>query len=67
MNKNKICFILCVNNQRYLQECLLYLNQLSVPENFEVEILSIEEAISMTSGYNKRMHASDAKYKVYLH
>jgi len=67
MNKNKICFIMCANNHRYLQECLLYLNQLSVPADFEVEILSIEDAVSMTSGYNEGMHASDAKYKVYLH
>ena len=48
-------------------ECLLYLQQLIIPEGFEVEILSIVEAKSMTAGYNEGMVSTDAKYKVYLH
>lgn len=67
MNDNKICFIACVNDTRYYEESLYYLNQLNVPQGFEVEILSIEEAHSMTSGYNEAMNISDAKYKVYMH
>lgn len=67
MNKNKICFISCVNDSRYYEECLFYINRLYVPDGMEVEVLSIEEATSMTSGYNEGMYASDAKYKVYMH
>jgi len=67
MNKNKICFILCANQERYFQECLLYINELLIPEEFEVEVLSIQDAKSMTAGYNEGMQSSDAKYKVYLH
>lgn len=67
MKENKICFIICVNNQRYLEESLLYLNRLIVPEGYEVDILTIEGAKSMTSGYNEGMQASDAKYKIYMH
>ena len=52
---------------RYEQECILYISQLEVPENFQIDILTVHEAVSMTSGYNEAMNASDAKYKVYLH
>lgn len=67
MNDQKICFIACVNDDRYEQERLKYLNHLIVPEGYEVESLSVREAKSMTAGYNEGMHGSDAKYKVYLH
>ena len=67
MNEKKICFIICVNNDTYEQEQMRYLNRLIVPDGYEMEILSIREAKSMTSGYNEGMHASDAKYKVYMH
>lgn len=66
-NPQKICFIICTNNSQYLQECLTYLNFLNVPNNFDVEILTITDAVSMCSGYNEAMNSSNAKYKVYLH
>lgn len=67
MNEKKICFIMCVNDDRYEEECLRYIRQLHVPEGFEVEQLSVRDAACMTAGYNEAMEASDAKYKVYLH
>ncbi len=67
MNDRKICFIACVNNDKYEQEMLNYLNQLNVPEGYEAESLSIRGASSMAAGYNEGMRGSDAKYKVYLH
>lgn len=67
MNHKKICFITCVNKDAYEIEEIKYIEQLIVPEGFEVEVLSIREAKSMASGYNEGMRASDAKYKVYLH
>lgn len=63
----QICFILCTNNAVYAQECIYYINQLIVPEGMEVEILTVEDAVSMTAGYNEAMRCSKAKYKVYLH
>ena len=33
----------------------------------QVEILTVEEAKSLTAAYNEAMQCSDAKYKVYLH
>lgn len=67
VDKNKICFILCVNNKIYQKECSAYINELYIPEDFKVEILTIEDASSMTEGYHSAMLATDAKYKVYLH
>ncbi len=67
MNDRKICFITCVNNTDDYEECLLYLKRLEIPEGMEADVLSVEQADSMTAGYNSAMHASDAKYKIYLH
>lgn len=67
MNERKICFISCVNNQQLYHESLYYINNLELPEGYEIECISVENAESMTEGYNKAMKASDAKYKVYLH
>lgn len=67
MNEFKICFIICTNNKLLLGECLEYIAHLYVPDNYEIDVLTISEAVSMTAGYNEGMQASDAKYKVYLH
>lgn len=66
-NHHKICFIICTNDEQQLQECLMYLSLLEIPDGFEIEVLTIRDAKSMTSGYNEAMRSSDAKYKVYLH
>lgn len=67
MNKNKICFIMCCNNELYEQECLYYIQRLYIPEKFSVEFKVIKDASSMTAGYNQAMKETDAKYKIYLH
>ncbi|AJD33048.1 glycosyltransferase [Clostridium sporogenes] len=67
MNDKKICFITCVNDDRQYEECLVYINRLNVPEGYEIDVISIKEAESMTAGYNAAMKDTDAKYKVYLH
>lgn len=67
MNDKKICFIMCVNSSEYEAEQMQYLRELKVPEGYEIDVLSIWEAASITAGYNEAMQASDAKYKVYMH
>lgn len=67
MDKRKIAFIICTNNALYYDECVRYINELEVPEGYCTDIICIQEANSMTEGYNAGMQASDAKYKVYLH
>lgn len=67
MNDKKICFIMCVNNEMYVEECLHYINRLVIPDGYKIDVISIKEAKSMTEGYNAAMVATDAKYKIYMH
>ena len=67
MNKNKVAFITCVNDEKMYEESLRYINNLIIPDGYEIDIISIKEAKSITSAYNAAMNSSDAKYKVYLH
>lgn len=64
---NSFCFIVCTNNKLWFDECAGYIERLNVPDGYEVFLLAIEEAESMTAGYNEGMQTSDAKYKIYLH
>lgn len=67
VDKHKICFILCTNDEQQLQECMMYISLLHVPEGYQTDVIMVTDALSMTSGYNEAMRASDAKYKIYLH
>ena len=67
MNGKMFCFIICSNDKLYTQECLYYINQLNIPDGYGIDVLTVEDARSMTAGYNEAMSCSEAKYKVYLH
>lgn len=67
MNDKKICFIICTNSKLFLDENMRYIERLVVPEGYEIDVISIAGANSITEGYNEGMKASDAKYKVYMH
>ena len=67
MNEQKIAFIICVNDEDYFSECKKYIESLNVPAGMTVEIVPVRGAVSMCSGYNTGMRATDAKYKVYMH
>lgn len=67
MKEKEICFIICTNNKMYADECIYYINHLYIPNGFTIDILTVEDAKSMTAGYNEAMNYSTAKYKVYLH
>ena len=67
MNEKKISFIICTNDEFYMQECRFYLNELIVPDGMDVDVIEVKDAKSMTAGCNAGMKSSDAKYKVYLH
>lgn len=63
----EVCFIICTNNPVYVQECIHYINHLNVPDGIQVNVLTVEDAVSLASAYNEAMRCSRAKYKVYLH
>ena len=67
MNEKEICFIMCSNDEMYREECFCYIKHLNIPEGFSIDVLTVEDAKSMASGYNEAMRCSKAKYKVYLH
>lgn len=67
MDRHKIAFIICVNDDLYERECVSYIERLNLPEGFVRDIILVRGAASITSGYNGAMQGSDAKYKVYLH
>lgn len=67
VNENKISFIICTNDDLFMEECMRYIKRLEVPEGMEAEVLEIRDAVSMTAGYNEGMKNSDAKYKIYMH
>lgn len=67
MENNKIDFIICTNNKLYYEECIHYISRLEVPQGYEVDVLSIEDADYITKAYNEAMRVSNAKYKVYMH
>lgn len=65
-DEKKICFIVYAENKQYLEECILYLSLLEIPDGYEAELLVVEGNSSMANGYNEAMETSDAKYKVYM-
>lgn len=67
MRENKIAFIICTNDEYYLDACKSYIRKLKVPEGYEIDIVEIRGAGSMAAGYNEGRRRTDAKYKVYLH
>lgn len=67
MNDRKIGFIFCVNNEQYFLESTKYINELTIPEGYEIEIVRIDNPKSIFKGYNEGILKCDAKYKVYIH
>lgn len=65
MNPNKICVVTVVNDESVYAEMCLYLKQLQVPKDFELEFIAIKNK-NIAQGYNQAMENSDAKYKIYL-
>lgn len=63
----KIAFIVCVNKERFLRECQLYIERLNVPKGYEIEVIPVYGAKSITEGYQTGMKKTDAHYKIYLH
>ena len=67
MDDHQFCFIICVNNDLFMHECILYINNLIIPDGYTVDIITVSGASSMTSGYNEAMKTSSAKFKIYMH
>lgn len=62
-----IAFIICANDDTYLEECLFYINRLHLPDGYVADVYPVRQAGSIYQGYNLAMQQSAAEYKVYLH
>lgn len=67
VNDKKIIFIICVNNELFFNECLYYIKHLHKPDGYEIDVVAMRSAASISSAYNAAMNGSDAKYKIYMH
>ena len=67
LDRNKVAFISCVNDEDMYSECLLYLKSLHIPDGITVEYIPIRNACSMCAGYNEGARKTKARYKIYLH
>lgn len=67
LGNKKIAIIIPVDDDQMLSECMYYISRLIVPEGYELSVIEIREAVSMTSAYNEGMNSTDAKYKIYMH
>lgn len=67
MKENNVAIIMCSNQREIRKEITKYIEGLKIPKGFEKELIIIEDAVSMTEGYNRAMGKSDAKYKIYMH
>lgn len=67
MNENKVACIICVNDDQCFEMCKWYLEQLVMPDEILFEIIPMRGEKSISIAYNKAIHQSDAKYKIYMH
>ena len=67
MKEKKIAFIICSNQRKIREEIIKYIEALKVPDGFQTELIIVEDAKTMTEGYNRGMHKSNAKFKIYMH
>lgn len=63
----RVSFISAVNNYEKYKKCLNSIEQLYIPKDFDIEIITITDAYSLPSAYNLGMKVATGKYKVYLH
>lgn len=54
----KIAFIIAVNKPSLFKECKRYLQRLTLPEGFRMEIIPVEGAVSMTAAYEVEIFQS---------
>lgn len=66
MDKDQVAFIICADDEQCYNECVRYIQDLTVPEGYGTDIIGIWEADTIASGYQAGMCESNAKYKVYL-
>lgn len=65
--KQEIACIMCVNDDDYVKEMMLYLKRQKLPEGYRLCLYPVRGAKSMTAGYELARRNISAKIKIYLH
>lgn len=65
--KEKVAFIIAVNDEEMYEEAVYYIHRLKVPEGMKIEIIPVRGSASITSAYSQGMGMTEAKYKIYMH
>lgn len=66
MTKEIIRFIICYDEERYLEECIYYINKLQIPLGFGIEIVSVKGVCSLSEEHNAAIQKYKGKYKIFL-
>jgi hypothetical protein len=66
MTENTFLVIVCVNDEELFKRCERHVKNAFVPPGYELHVVPIRDATSMTSAYNSIV-SFPAKYKVYIH
>ncbi len=67
MDEQTICFMIPVTDMEKFAEAQHYIEKLTVPSGFQVEIVALQAYRSMAESYNDAMQKKTAKYRVYMH
>ena len=67
-HNNLVSYIMCANNEQYVDEILLYLKYQELPHSSDrATVYIVYHAPSMTAGYNLAMRLSRSACKIYIH
>jgi len=64
--ESQITFIIRTDNELYMNECMLYLSRLLVPDNFSVDIVQIKESVSILDALKESFSEINARYRIYI-
>lgn len=67
LDDRKICFVICEGDEANFPQCLSHIEELEIPNGYEIEVINVTNCVSMAAAYNQAISQSNAKYKVYLH
>lgn len=62
-----VACIMCVNDDDYVKEMILYLKRQKLPEGYRLCLYPVRGAESMTAGYELARESISAEIKIYLH
>ena len=66
-NYKEISYILCANDEEYVQEIIECLNSQTIDPGYNITVYVVWNATGMAQGYNIGMAAAKGRVKIYIH